>query len=230
MYLSYVEGIMFRLIVVMFVVIWLVPCKAYTSIAYIDVHVVNYYFIHLTDFHVGYESNQGLDRLAYVPNYIRGFNPEPAPTIEPLVITCPSDTLIPINCPAHPDSLALYPLVLGGCMAQPFVNYTDEFLLGTIRRTWIASDTCENSDTCVQYIGQGPPGLCGVCGDANGDGDLNVGDVVFLISYIFKGGPAPDPECRGDANGDGGTNVGDAVYLIAYVFKGGPPPVEGCCP
>jgi hypothetical protein len=68
-----------------------------------------------------------------------------------------------------------------------------------------------------------------VCGDANGDGDVNVGDAVFLIAYVFNGGPAPDPICSGDANGDGNTNIGDAVYLIAYVFKGGPPPVEGCC-
>ncbi len=68
-----------------------------------------------------------------------------------------------------------------------------------------------------------------VCGDANGDGTVNVGDAVFLINYVFKGGPAPDPECLGDANGDGGVNVGDAVYLISYVFKGGPAPVEPCC-
>jgi hypothetical protein len=61
-----------------------------------------------------------------------------------------------------------------------------------------------------------------VCGDANGDGQINVGDAVY-----FKGGPAPDPLEAGDANCDGTVNVGDAVYLIAYVFKGGPEP---CCP
>ena len=68
-----------------------------------------------------------------------------------------------------------------------------------------------------------------VCGDANGDGDPNVGDAVYLINYVFKGGPAPDPVCAGDTNGDGDANVGDAVYLINYVFKGGPAPHEGCC-
>jgi hypothetical protein len=66
-----------------------------------------------------------------------------------------------------------------------------------------------------------------ICGDAGGDGEVNVGDAVFLINYIFKGGPAPDPLEAGDANCDGQVNVGDAVYLIAYVFKGGPEP---CCP
>jgi hypothetical protein len=65
------------------------------------------------------------------------------------------------------------------------------------------------------------------CGDANSDETANIGDAVYLISYIFKGGPAPDPLEAGDANCDGNVNVGDAVYLIAYVFKGGPEP---CCP
>jgi outer membrane protein assembly factor BamB len=66
-----------------------------------------------------------------------------------------------------------------------------------------------------------------VCGDANGDGVVNVGDVVFLIAYIFSGGFPPDPVEAGDANCEGAVNVGDAVYLIAYIFSGGPGP---CCP
>ena len=66
-----------------------------------------------------------------------------------------------------------------------------------------------------------------VCGDANGDGVVNVGDVVFLINYIFRGGSAPDPIEAGYANDDGVCDVGDAVYLLNYIFKGGPDPV---CP
>ena len=66
-------------------------------------------------------------------------------------------------------------------------------------------------------------------GDANADGAVNVGDAVFLINYVFKGGLEPIPLFAGDANGDCQVNVGDAVYIINYVFKGGPPPVETCC-
>lgn len=63
-----------------------------------------------------------------------------------------------------------------------------------------------------------------VAGDANSDGQADVGDAVFLINYIFRNGPPPTPEAAGDANCGGQVDIGDAVYLISYVFKGGPPP------
>lgn len=67
-----------------------------------------------------------------------------------------------------------------------------------------------------------------VCGDANSDRQANVGDAVFIVNYVFKGGAAPNPIEAGDANCDAQTNVGDAVYLINYVFKDGPAPCAGC--
>jgi hypothetical protein len=66
-----------------------------------------------------------------------------------------------------------------------------------------------------------------VCGDANGDGNINIGDAVYVSEYIFHSGPPPDPLEAGDANCDGSINVGDVVYIHNYVFCGGPPP---CCP
>jgi hypothetical protein len=67
-----------------------------------------------------------------------------------------------------------------------------------------------------------------ICGDANNDDQVNVGDAVYIISYVFKGGPAPVPVEAGDANCDDQSNVGDAVYLINYVFKGGAEPCAEC--
>ncbi|MDD4052068.1 MAG: FG-GAP-like repeat-containing protein [candidate division Zixibacteria bacterium] len=61
-------------------------------------------------------------------------------------------------------------------------------------------------------------------GDANDDGAINVGDAVFIVNYIFRGGPAPQHPEAADANCDGKINVGDAVYIIMYIFRGGPPP------
>jgi hypothetical protein len=65
-----------------------------------------------------------------------------------------------------------------------------------------------------------------IAGDANGDEEVNVGDVVYVVSYLYKSGPAPDPIWVGDCNCDEIVNVGDIVYLVSYLYKGGPPP--GC--
>jgi hypothetical protein len=64
--------------------------------------------------------------------------------------------------------------------------------------------------------------------DANGDGTINVSDAVYIINYIFIGGPAPDPLLVGDANCDDTVNVSDAVYIINYIFIGGDPPCRVC--
>ena len=72
---------------------------------------------------------------------------------------------------------------------------------------------------------------CCQCGDANNDGGIDISDAVYLIQFIFAGGPAPG-SCRGsfygmgDANGDAAVDISDAVYLIQYIFAGGPTP--GC--
>ena len=66
-----------------------------------------------------------------------------------------------------------------------------------------------------------------LCGDANKDGVVDVGDVVYLINYLFKSGTAPVPILKaGDASCDGVVDVGDVVYLINYLFKNG---TEPCC-
>ncbi len=65
-----------------------------------------------------------------------------------------------------------------------------------------------------------------VIGDANRDRAINIADAVYLITYIFRSGPPPDPASTGDADCSGACNIGDAVYLINYIFRGGPEP--GC--
>ncbi len=65
-------------------------------------------------------------------------------------------------------------------------------------------------------------------GDANNDGQRNVTDVVYIINYIFDGGPNPVPEqLTGDTDCSGQVSISDAVYIINYVFASGPAP--GVC-
>ena len=64
-------------------------------------------------------------------------------------------------------------------------------------------------------------------GDCNGDGVVDIGDVVYEINYLFRNGPPPEPMSAGDVNCDGIIELGDIVFLINYVFRNGP--VPRCC-
>ena len=59
-------------------------------------------------------------------------------------------------------------------------------------------------------------------GDANGSGNVNGLDVVYLVAYLKGGPPPPDPILRGDANGSCSVNGLDVTYLVSFL-KGGPP-------
>jgi len=71
-----------------------------------------------------------------------------------------------------------------------------------------------------------------ILGDVNSNLTVESADIVYLINYLFKGGPGFDPFWKGDTNGDCKVSVGDTVYLINYLFKGGPAPQLnfGCSP
>jgi Protein of unknown function (DUF3455) len=71
-------------------------------------------------------------------------------------------------------------------------------------------------------------------GDTNGDLSLDLMDGVYLLDYIFLGGPEPVPiVCslgaeviqNGDVNGDGELNLTDPVRILEHLIGGGPAPV-----
>jgi hypothetical protein len=63
-----------------------------------------------------------------------------------------------------------------------------------------------------------------VCGDVNNSDNVNILDITYLISYLYKGGPPPDPMESADVNSSGNVNLLDITYLIAYLYKDGPAP------
>jgi len=67
-----------------------------------------------------------------------------------------------------------------------------------------------------------------MCGDADGSESISISDAVYLIAYIFSGGPAPGSTTEGDPSCDGQVTISDAVYLISYIFAGGPAPCANC--
>jgi len=64
-----------------------------------------------------------------------------------------------------------------------------------------------------------------VCGDIDDSGaGPDIADLVYLVAYMFSGGPQPAEMESANVDGLGGTlpDIADLVYLVAYMFQGGP--------
>lgn len=83
-----------------------------------------------------------------------------------------------------------------------------------------------DNNSCGVLIGAFDVGCSAIykCGDANRDDGINLLDVMYLINYLYKGGPTPEPGLA-DVNNSGSINILDATYLINYLYKEGPEPV-----
>ncbi len=90
------------------------------------------------------------------------------------------------------------------------------------------ADACDNCPTAynpdqadANHNGIGD--ICEyVCGDAGGDKAVNIIDISYIINYLYKGGPAPDPIAAANVNGDATLNILDVSYLINYLYRHGP--------
>ena len=61
-------------------------------------------------------------------------------------------------------------------------------------------------------------------GDANFDGIVLVSDLVYMVDYLFKGGPSPIPiDDSGDFTCEDEINVADLTSMVDFLFKGGNP-------
>jgi hypothetical protein len=93
-------------------------------------------------------------------------------------------------------------------------------------------ETCAGDDSRPWFYGMtlsGDPTLkADHTGDANSDGAIDLGDLVFLTNYLFRGGDAPDPLRLGDPSADCAVNLGDVVFLLNYLYRDGPAPGIGC--
>jgi len=81
-------------------------------------------------------------------------------------------------------------------------------------------DICYKLGEIVQIDGY-------TCGNVDGLGIIDIDDVVYLLQYLYAGGPEPLPLCcSGDVTCDGIIDIDDSVYLIEYLYAGGPPPCD----
>jgi len=61
-------------------------------------------------------------------------------------------------------------------------------------------------------------------GNANGDANIDLGDALFGMNWLFANGPTPTCMDAADANDDSNVDISDSIYLLNYMFVNGPPP------
>ena len=67
-----------------------------------------------------------------------------------------------------------------------------------------------------------------VCGNTDNDpaGLVNIADIMYLVDFVFKGGPQPIDLRTANIDGDseGAINVADLTWFVNYLFRDGPEP------
>jgi len=85
----------------------------------------------------------------------------------------------------------------------------------------------------IPEVTSDPGGCCeGIRGDIAEprDGSIDISDLVYLVDYMFRSGPAPTCFEEADVNGDQARplEISDLLYLIDYIYLNGQAPAA--CP
>jgi len=110
---------------------------------------------------------------------------------------------------------------------------SDGLVSGTVASEMTISFTAEVVDEVGSNDNQAftfDIGPAWICGDIDGSGSMpDIADLVYLVAYMFDGGPEPPNMEAANVDGVGGAtpDIADMVYLVAYMFDEGAPLV---CP
>ncbi len=183
------------------------------------------------------------DEESYNLKYARELNKYPItpsnPTPSDNSIDIEIDTILSWTSSGDPDGDNVTFDVYFGNTSQP------SKIADNISNTWFDPGEMEYNTTYYWQIAVWDDyGLCNygsewqftthkvICGDIDNDGKgPDIADLVFLVEYMFQGGPEPPIMCQADVDANGaGPDIADLVYLVDYMFHGGPPPGDCCNP
>ncbi len=135
--------------------------------------------------------------------------------------------LIPFHDPPIPPTQGLFTTLCFTLTDQTGLVQIDSTFILPINH--LLFTTTEPEGYRPQYVTGEFPVLPYWPGDATFDGRKgDVSDVVYLINYVYKSGPAPPHPISADINGpDRLIDVEDILYLINYLYKSGPEPLPG---
>ncbi len=160
------------------------------------------YFEEVAMVHYGPSSRRATYRLL---NSVAGTQPDLSPGYGPVLrmyFSVPSNAIPGQTVPIELDGYLSYAPEYSG----RFLDYQPETSAGSIDVT----SCCMNAR-----------------GNVDGDptDEVTISDLVYLVDYMFSGGPAPTCTKEADINGSLTIDVSDLVYLVDYMFTGGYPPL-----
>jgi hypothetical protein len=113
------------------------------------------------------------------------------------------------------------PLIPSGTM----ISYTGDANL-------VAAQAANDGVTIMttQILGSGS--CCQMRGnvDGQGPGQIDIADLIYMVTFMFQEGPPPPCMSEADVNGDGSDNpdIADLIHLVQFMFQDGPAPAA--CP
>ena len=146
---------------------------------------------------------------------------------------CPLETLTNVTLNVYNDRI---PAMQTNSNLKYRVWLLDEFqneILKTFESSGVSITVCEELDCNDEFGGSAYYDDCGECiteenicddcsiiiGDINGDGNVDVVDVVLLVNIVLASSElSPESFCAADFNGDGFVNVVDIVNLVSFVL------------
>jgi phage I-like protein len=146
-----------------------------------------------------------------------------------VVVGTPVTTSVKATDPeSNPIVLTAIPILTGAAFVDSGTGGGTYFYtpvvadVGTIQQvSFIASDG-SRADTVITSYNI----LASMRGDTDGDLHYTINDVVYLVKYLFRSGPPPNPINAGDVDKSGSANIHDITYLVNYLYKNGPPPPQ----
>jgi len=89
---------------------------------------------------------------------------------------------------------------------------------GEFTATLVVTDNLSAGDTVQAVVS-----VTAICGDVDDSGgDPDIADLIYLVDYMFNGGPEPPVPAAADVDGTPGLEIGDLVYLVDFMFTDGP--------
>jgi len=127
-----------------------------------------------------------------------------------------ADSLLSVHYEAGPDALpgGRYP-----------VRYCDTLGAPPVAVIYVVEGLDVRPATLGGTVALPPdPSLFLLRADANGDEAVDMSDALFILNWLFLGGPEPGCLEQADVNASGDVNLADAVFELQWEFSGGPPP------